>query len=72
MLRAQWRVLGAVQGSKGHFLVARELVGRTHEFWFGSLAVATPGGIEHDQSMLLFLEEWSEVFISKVGYLVER
>lgn len=56
VLGAHRRVLGAAAKAISLLL--------PREFWFCSLAVATPGGIEHDQSMFHLLEEWSEVFIS--------
>ena len=69
VLCAQRLVLRAVDGSKRYFLVICKLLSSTHVLWFRSLAVTTPRGVEHDKSMLLFLEEWLEVLLTQVGYL---
>ena len=69
MLSAERLMLGAVESSKRYFLVVCKLLCGTHVLWFGSLAVATPRSVEHDQNMLLLLEEWFEVLLSQMSHL---
>lgn len=57
MFLAQRLILGAVEGSKGYLLVVNELLSCSSVLWFGCLAMTTPWGIEHDQTVLTLLQE---------------
>lgn len=69
MLLAERIELRTVQSSKGDFLIATEEFSSCSVLGLGHLTVATPGGVEHHQAVLLLLQGGLESLISEVVHL---
>lgn len=69
MLLAEGLELCAVQGGEGDLLVVAQELSCSCVLWLGCFAMAAPRSIEHDQCVLLLLQEGLESLVSKMLHL---